>query len=419
MPTPKPLRIRTLTAGLDLSAAFDLQRFAATAAALKRMARTCRDAGYEVQTLRVATSPWLLSPEDQRKDATLTRLRELDEVLAEGGVIGSIGPISAPGGSDEEVAAWARELIRTTRTISFSLAVATDRGVDAAAAMCAATIMSTLADALPQGLGNFRFAAAANVPAGTPFFPVAWHRGADSLSVGLEAASVVEEAFADGEREGDWTTRLTAHMDRTLAPIEAMMSAVAEREQRTYLGIDTSPAPGKDRSIAAAIEAMSGKPFGSSGTLEACAAITAALKAVHVKTCGYSGLMLPVLEDPLLAQRAGEKRYGVRELLLYSSVCGTGLDVVPIPGETPVDVLAGLLRDVGALATRLHKPLSARLFLVPGKRVGEIAHFTDPLLTDCVVMGVDESLSRTVHDAVLRERSLATTRVICTRVALH
>ena len=61
------------------------------------------------------------------------------------------------------------------------------------------------------------------------------------------------------------------------------------------------------------------------GTLEACSVITAALKSVSVRTCGYSGLMLPVLEDPLLAQRAGENRYSIRDLLLFSSVCGTGL----------------------------------------------------------------------------------------------
>jgi hypothetical protein len=99
--------------------------------------------------------------------------------------------------------------------------------------------------------------------------------------------------------------------------------------------------------------------------------------------------MLPVLEDPLLAQRAGEGRYSIRDLLLYSSVCGTGLDVVPIAGDTPAPVIAGLLRDVAALAIRLHKPLSARLFLVPGKNAGDLARFTDPLLTDSVVMKVD------------------------------
>ena len=70
-------------------------------------------------------------------------------------------------------------------------------------------------------------------------------------------------------------------------------------------------------------------------------------------------------------------------------MCGTGLDVVPIPGDTPVDAIAGLLRDVAALSARLGKALSARLFLVPGKKTGDIARFDDPLLTDCRVMKLD------------------------------
>jgi uncharacterized protein len=101
-------------------------------------------------------------------------------------------------------------------------------------------------------------------------------------------------------------------------------------------------------------------------------------------------LMLPVLEDPLLAQRAGEGRFTVRDLLLYSSVCGTGIDVAPIPGDTPVHTIAGLLRDVAAQSARLRKALSVRLFLVPGKKVGDMARFTDHfMLTDSVVMKVD------------------------------
>ena len=117
--------------------------------------------------------------------------------------------------------------------------------------------------------------------------------------------------------------------------------------------------------------------------------MTGAIKSLDVKTCGYSGLMLPVLEDPRLAQRAGEGRFSVRDLLLYSSVCGTGLDVVPIPGDTTVETIAALLRDVATLSSRLQKPLSARLFPIPGKRAGDIAHFSDPLLTDCAILPVD------------------------------
>src|SRR5262249_18662613 len=99
--------------------------------------------------------------------------------------------------------------------------------------------------------------------------------------------------------------------------------------------------------------------------------------------------MLPVMEDPVLAKRAAEGRYSVRELLLYSSVCGTGLDVVPLAGDTPTNALAALIGDVAALSTKLHKPLSARLFPIPQKKAGDRAAFNNPFLTDSVVMKLD------------------------------
>jgi len=61
---------------------------------------------------------------------------------------------------------------------------------------------------------------------------------------------------------------------------------------------------------------------------------------------------------------------------------------VPIPGDTPVEVVARMILDVAALSAKLHKPLSARLFLIPGKKAGEVAHFNDPYLTDAAVLSV-------------------------------
>jgi uncharacterized protein (UPF0210 family) len=76
-------------------------------------------------------------------------------------------------------------------------------------------------------------------------------------------------------------------------------------------------------------------------------------------------------------------RYGIQELLPYSTICGTGLDVVPIPGDTSVDVTSQVIADVATLAVRLRKPLSARLFPVPGKASGDVVRFDDPRLTKC------------------------------------
>jgi uncharacterized protein (UPF0210 family) len=75
-------------------------------------------------------------------------------------------------------------------------------------------------------------------------------------------------------------------------------------------------------------------------------------------------------------------RIGAAELLSYSAVCGTGLDTVPLPGDTPAADIAGMFLDVATLAVRLRKPLSARLFPVPGKRSGDRTDFGSPYLVD-------------------------------------
>lgn len=384
----KALRVRTITAGIELDSASQLDRIERAIALLQRGRKYFEAAGYEVQTTRIATNAFLAALDPSTREKQLPALEQLDRMAAEAGVIVSVGPLLTDDRRDESLAAWSAELVRRTRTISFSVDIASST-VHGEAAMTAAQMMAALSISVADGLGNFRFAAAANIPAGTPFFPVAWHRGAGSVAIGLEAASVVEDAFRSVTRAELATDALRSLMTQALKPVEELGMQLAERERCRYLGIDSSPAPLKDRSIAAAIEALTGKPFGSASTLQACSIITAAIKSLDVQLCGYSGLMLPVLEDPLLAQRAGEGRYGIRDLLLYSSVCGTGLDVVPIPGDTPVEAIAGLLRDVAALSVRLDKALSARLFLVPGKKAGDIARFDDPLLTDCRVMKLD------------------------------
>jgi uncharacterized protein (UPF0210 family) len=115
--------------------------------------------------------------------------------------------------------------------------------------------------------------------------------------------------------------------------------------------------------------------------------VTASLKRIRrVKTCGYSGLMLPVLEDTGLAARAEEGAYSIQDLLLYSAVCGLGLDCVPVAGDAPIEALGGLLLDVAALAHRKPGPLTARIFPVAGKVAGERTSFSHPFLCNSVVL---------------------------------
>jgi uncharacterized protein (UPF0210 family) len=98
--------------------------------------------------------------------------------------------------------------------------------------------------------------------------------------------------------------------------------------------------------------------------------------------------MLPMLEDATLAARSREGQFTVDDLLLYSAVCGTGLDTVPVPGDVTEEELAGILLDVATLALRLDKPLTARLMPIPGAAAGDITQFDFAYFANGRVLGV-------------------------------
>jgi uncharacterized protein (UPF0210 family) len=168
-------------------------------------------------------------------------------------------------------------------------------------------------------------------------------------------------------------------------PIVTMGQTLAHEHELVFGGIDLSPAPLAEDSIVAALELAGYGRVGTPGTVALTAALTAALKSTGLPTCGYCGLMLPVLEDAVLGRRWEEGLVNAHQLLLYSAICGTGLDTVPLAGDVAAESIAHLLSDVATLALRLNKPLSARLFPVPGKNAGDRTEFTSPYLTNTVV----------------------------------
>ena len=387
---PHSFRVRTITAGVPLALDSWHQQLHQAAVFLYEARTDFQDQGYEVQTLRIATQPLPEYLSEWRSSEGLQVLSELDDFCQQQDVILSVGPIVNSNQYDPKLSGWAAELIRKTNRISFTVGIASaDAGVHWGAIQSAAETIAAISQTSPGGEGNFRFAAAANCPPGTPFFPAAWHRGAPSFAVGLETPPLLLSAVKSLPENVPVARHIATAMDAALTPVQLQAEKIARRTGRLYLGIDTSPAPGPDASIGEVIETITGAPFGSASTLRACADITDGLKNLQVKTCGYSGLMLPVLEDKILARRAAEGRYGIAELLLYSSVCGTGLDVVPLAGDSSAESLASVIGDVAALSAKYQKPLSARLFPIPGKTAGEAVTFNNPFLTDSVVMKID------------------------------
>lgn len=388
--------IRTITIGIADAHPIPAVVIVEAAERLRSASARFVEAGYEVQTLRLSTRPLLDDLVDWSPATLLKYSHELQQVLDEQGLTYcSLGTVQTarPDMPVERIAVMADLLIAST-VLNATVQLATvEHGLRAEAALPIAQVMRRLAHETDEGFGNFRFAMLACVAAGCPFFPSAYHAGPASLALGIQSPSVLLEALqphaiATGGKGID--LELVTQVGRKAlvdyaTPIVALGRQLAQEYGLQFGGIDLSPAPLGTESITAVMELCGYGLLGSAGTLGVAAALTAALKSTDLPTCGYSGLMLPVLEDAVLGQRWEEGLVNVHNLLLYSSVCGTGLDTIPLAEDTPVETMAHLLTDVATLALRLQKPLSARLFPVPGKQAGEYTTFTSPYLTNTII----------------------------------
>src|SRR5437667_7786344 len=149
--------------------------------------------------------------------------------------------------------------------------------------------------------------------------------------------------------------------------------------------ISAAPAHLGDRSIATSIEHCLGGPFGSVGTETASGIITRSVQSTAVKHTGYSGIMLPIMEDNVLARRWSEGTFTLDSILAYSAVCAGGVDTLPLPGDVSEEQIARILGDVAWLAYRWNKPLAARLLPAPGKRAGEQTDFSGGILVKTTI----------------------------------
>ena len=387
---PANPKIRAITAFINLDRPRYQQEIADALKMLRRAQTTFESRGYQVQTIRIATQPFPEYTKGLSKEQAITFFKEYDALAVKENFAASIGPAMLNAGDSESQAELLGEILSNTKKLNGTIVVAGEDGVRWNAVGAAARIMKKLEETTEHSQGNFRFAAIAMVPPLTPFFPAAYHTGfGHQFAIALESANIVAAAFKDSRDLGMARQRLIDSLAATAFDVEGHAGRIDQETGWTYMGIDLSPAPSGDVSIGAAIENLTTQPVGMSGTLTAAATITAAVKDVKVKQTGYTGLMLPILEDTRLAQRWSEGHISLDALLSYSAVCGTGLDTVPLPGDVSAEQLSLIIGDMASLAVKWHKPLSARLLPVLGKGWGEMTEFNDPFLVNAKLQSLD------------------------------
>ena len=244
--------------------------------------------GYPVQTIRLA-----LGSAVQTAGGNPARLaaaaRELEAGCAAAGIDYATVGIACPLDPGDFVDAIPDALAATTRIFAACMITDDTASIRTATARRAAETIRRCSTITPDGFGNLRFAALANVPPGVPFLPGAYHGGGPaSLAIGVEAASLAVEACRAASTLDECRERLIALVESHAETI----AKVVDRVRPAYLrfrGIDFSLAPFPDlsRSVGTAIERVSGVRVGEPGTLAATAFLTDTLKRARIPRAGY------------------------------------------------------------------------------------------------------------------------------------
>jgi len=379
---PVKPRIRAITGFVTIDAKNYPAQLEETVTFLSKVREAVKAAGYDVAGVRISTQPFPEYTRGLKHDDALALLKKINDLAGTLRFNGNIGPAMVKDANDVGSVDLLTEVLSTPgNRLNANIVVAGDDGIHWNAVRQAARIIKGVSERTPHGQGNFNFGATAMLKPYGPFYPGAWHPGGGPrrFAIGLESANVVMDVFS---REHDPRTAAKALTDALavhLHVVEAAAMKAAAGSEWTYAGIDPTPAPGGQNSIGAAIESFIGAPFGSPGTETAAGIITRAVKDVPVKQTGYSGLMIPVLEEKTLTQRWTEGTYGLDSILAYSAVCAGGVDTVPLPGDTSEAEIARIIGDVATLAFKWNKPLAARLLPAPGKKAGEMTEFSGAL----------------------------------------
>ena len=381
---PAAPKIRAITAFVRLDRAKYREQVAEAMKMLLAAKEAFAKAGYEVETIRITTQSFPEYTKGLSEQQALEFFRDYDKLSQQQGFTPDIGAAMSQDSDDPRQADLLARILAETQNLNGYIAVADDSGIHWHAVQAAARVMKYLEDHTTHSEGNFHFAAGAFPPAIAPFFPVS-HTidNGHGFALGLESANIVQQVFAGAK--GDLNSageQLTAALSVQAKRVEEIAQRVASSTGWKYQGIDLTPVPLKEISIGGAFETLLHGEIGSPGSLSVAYAITSAVKRVPVRQVGYSGLMLPVLEDAVLAQRWESGAISRDSLMSYSSVCSTGLDAVPLPGDISQQDLEKIIADMASLAVKWHKPLSTRLLPVAGKKAGDMTEFGSPYLAN-------------------------------------
>lgn len=348
------------------------------------------DFGVPIVNKRIAVTPiaWIAGPSGAEDLTPLARALDLaaEEVGVDfiGGFSAYVhkGHTTADQALIESIPAALDETERVCASVSLA---STRAGIHMdAVARFAQIVLETAERTADRGaVGCAKLVCFCNVVEDNPFVAGA-HVGIGEpetvLNVGVSGPGVVRSALERLGPEADLLA-VAETIKRTAFKITRMGELVgreAARRLGTAFGIvdiSLAPTPAIGDSVADILERIGVDKAGAPGTTAALALLTDAVKKggamASSSVGGLSGAFIPVSEDSGMIEAVRAGALSLPKLEAMTSVCSVGLDMVAVPGDTPADVLCGIIADELAIGMINQKTTAVRIIPVPGKHAGE------------------------------------------------
>ena len=389
--------IRSLTIGLPAGSKSTAEIEAGSRNLLAEARRALCVAGMVPRTTRYTLPP--VGTEGESEGVVHSTLKWIDRLAAETDVRWFCLPLdfSSEGPRSHRMAA-ALDIIGRFPRLFINLMVASEFRVCVPAVNDAASLIGKIARKSNNGFDNFRVGMSCGCPANTPFFPYSRHEGDQiAFSFAVETTGIATALLAELDTAPPidvFRDRLVERLAEELQRIDGLGQKLSQRTGHVYAGLDASfaPYPDGETSVAGLIECLLGGPVGSHGSVFVTSVLTDAIRAALRESCalsvGLNGVMFSLLEDNALAKANSRRSLGLDTLVALSSVCGCGIDMVPVSGTTFPEEIAALTFDMAALALALHKPLGVRVLPIPNRAVNEFTEFNLDFLCDSRVIGL-------------------------------
>lgn len=251
-----------------------------------------------------------------------------------------------------------------------------------------------------DGIGAAKLVCFCNAPGDNPFMAGAFHGIGEpecALNVGVSGPGVVSaaiESLPSGASFDDLANKIKQTAYKITTTGELIGREMAEKLDIPFGVIDLSlaPTPAEGDSVAGIFQAMGLEHTGAHGTTAALAMLNDAVKKGGIMASshvgGLSGAFIPVSEDAGMIEAVSKGYLSFDKLEAMTSVCSVGLDMIAIPGDTPVDTISGIIADEMAIGMINKKTTAVRVIPVPGKKVGDRAVYGG-LLGEAPIMNVN------------------------------